>query len=318
VIDRRQPGGSGTGFALRDSFDWPAFSSLVRRGEALGYSAVFLPEIAGRDALLTLGMLASETDRLLLGSGVVPMTSRSTTLTAMAAATVQERTSGRLLLGLGTGAARPGALARLREQVTALRVLLAGGSVVVDGQTLRLSLVPDRPVPIWIAALGPRAMRMAGEIADGVVLNWCSPERVRSARSEIAEGATGAGRDPSVVAVAVYVRASLDDDDTASLFALKAAAGEYATYPAYGRQFALMGLGQEAAEAAAAHRRGSTGDVPEALVHAACLAGDPDDARRRLDEYREAGAGLPVVYPVTVGEDRPDSAGRTLAAVAPS
>jgi 5,10-methylenetetrahydromethanopterin reductase len=308
---------SGTAFALRDPFPWPVFSGLVVRGEALGYSAVFLPEIAGRDALATLATLAAQTERLVLGTGVIPMTARSTMLTAMAAATVQERTSGRLLLGLGTGAATPGALDRLRDLVATLRALLAGERVDVEGRTLRLSLVPDDPVPIWISALGPRAMGMAGEIADGVLLNWCSPERLRTARMEVAEGADAAGRDASDVVVAVYVRASLGLDDSASMLALKAAAGEYAAYPAYGRAFALMGLGDEAEAAAAAHRSGSIDDVPEVLVRATCLVGDVDDARRRLDEYREAGADLPVVYPVAPGENGVGSVFAALANMAP-
>ena len=317
MIDARQPAPRGTAFALRDPFAWRAFSGLVRQGEALGYAAVFLPEIAGRDALVTLGMLAGETERLLLGTGVIPMSSRTTVLAGMAAASVHERAGGRLVLGVGTGPAVPGSLDRLRAQIEALRPLLAGERVEVDGRTLQLSLVPDRPIPIWIAALGPRAMRMAGEIADGVLLNWCSPERLSGARMEVAEGADAAGRDASDVVVAVYVRASLGADDPSSMSALKAAAGEYAAYPAYGRAFALMGLGDEAEAAAAAHRSGSIDDVPEALVRAACLVGDVDDARSRLDAYREAGADLPVVYPVAAGEDRPDSVSRTLAVMAP-
>ena len=317
MIDARQPTSRDTAFALRDPFAWRAFSGLVRQGEALGYAAVFLPEIAGRDALVTLGMLAGETERLLLGTGVIPMSSRTTVLAGMAAASVHERAGGRLVLGVGTGPAVPGSLDRLRAQIEALRPLLAGERVEVDGRTLQLSLVPDRPIPIWIAALGPRAMRMAGEIADGVLLNWCSPERLSGARMEVAEGADAAGRDASDVVIAVYVRASLGADDPSSMSALKAAAGEYAAYPAYGRAFALMGLGDEAEAAADAHRSGSIDDVPEALVRAACLVGDVDGARSRLDAYRAAGADLPVVYPVGAGEDRPDSVSRTLAVMAP-
>ena len=132
-------------------------------------------------------MLAGETERLLLGTGVIPMSSRTTVLAGMAAASVHERAGGRLVLGVGTGPAVPGSLDRLRAQIEALRPLLAGERVEVDGRTLQLSLVPDRPIPIWIAALGPRAMRMAGEIADGVLLNWCSPERLSGARSACRE-----------------------------------------------------------------------------------------------------------------------------------
>ena len=112
---------------------------------------------------------------------IIPMSSRTPMLTAMAAAAVHERSLGRLVLGIGTGPAVPGALDRLRELVATLRRLFAGEGVEIEGRVSRLSLVPEDPVPIWISALGPRAMRLAGEIADGVLLNWCTPERVRSA-----------------------------------------------------------------------------------------------------------------------------------------
>ncbi len=102
VTDARQP--RGTAFALRDPLPWETFQGLVSECESRGYAAVFLPEIFGRDALVALGALAGPTDRLLLGTGIIPMTSRSPLLTAMAAASVQERSGGRLILGLGTGA----------------------------------------------------------------------------------------------------------------------------------------------------------------------------------------------------------------------
>jgi alkanesulfonate monooxygenase SsuD/methylene tetrahydromethanopterin reductase-like flavin-dependent oxidoreductase (luciferase family) len=232
VTGSRQPRLQGLAFAMRDPFPWPPFARLVRQGESLGYDAVFLPEIGGRDALVALGALAAETEVLRLGTGVIPMSSRTPMLAAMAAAAVHERSLGRLVLGIGTGPAVPGALDRLRGLVGTLRRLFAGDPVEIEGRLSRLSLVPEEPVPIWISALGPRAVRLAGEIADGVLLNWCSPERVRLASSQLREGAESAGRDPADVTVAVYVRASLGASDQDSVRALQAAAGEYASYPA--------------------------------------------------------------------------------------
>jgi len=235
----------------------------------------------------------------------------------MAAATVHERSAGRLVLGIGTGPAVPGALDRLRNLILTIRRLLAGEGVGSDGGRLRLSLVPEDPVPIWMSALGPRAMRVAGEVADGVLLNWCTPERVRDARAAIQEGASSAGRDPADVTVAVYVRASLGASDEACLRSVRTAAGEYASYPAYGRQFTLMGLGAEAERAAAAHAAGRPDDVPERLVRSVALLGDPFAARERLDAYREAGADVPVVYPVVTSDDPIGSVARTLIAAMP-
>lgn len=313
-----QPALRGIAFALRDPFPWSVFAGLAREAEALGYSAVFVPEIAGRDALVALGALAGETERLLLGTGIVTMGARTTMLTAMGAATVHERSSGRILLGLGTGPAGAGALDGLRALVLTLRRLFAGKPVEVGGRTLQLSLAIDDPLPIWISALGPRAMHLAGEVADGVLLNWCPPERVAAAEVQLREGAEAAGRDPASVTIGVYVRASLGADGSGALRALRAATGEYASFPAYARQFAAIGLGDEARAAAAAHAAGRPDEVPETLVRAICLAGDPVAARVRLDAFREAGADLVVAYPVAAGDDRPASVSETLRALAPS
>ena len=194
MTEPRQPRLLGTAFALRDAFPWPEFVQLAREGEGLGYAAVFLPEIGGqRDTLVALGGLAGETEDLRLGTGIIPMSSRTPSLTAMAAATVQERSSGRLVLGIGTGPAVPGALDRLRDLVVMIRRLLAGEVVQADGRTLSLSLVPDVPVPIWMSALGPRAMRVAAEVADGVLLNWCTPERVARRTGGDPGGSRGGG-----------------------------------------------------------------------------------------------------------------------------
>jgi alkanesulfonate monooxygenase SsuD/methylene tetrahydromethanopterin reductase-like flavin-dependent oxidoreductase (luciferase family) len=308
----RQP--RGTAVALRDPLPWPAFAAAARLGEDRGYAAVFLPEIAGRDAFAALTGLAGETEALTLATGVVPMTSRTPVVTAMGAATVQERSGGRMILGLGTGPTAPGALDRLREQVGTLRAML-GHAEGTDGS--RLSLALPAPVPIWVAALGPRAMRLAGEIADGVLLNWCPPERVAQARAAVGEAAGLAGRDPGDVTLAVYVRASVGGDDEAAMAAFRRAAGQYASYPAYARQFTDVGLGPEAEAAAAAHHAGRPEQVPEALVRAIGLVGDPDVARGRLRAYRDAGADLTVVYPVVAGGDHVASLTATVGALAP-
>jgi alkanesulfonate monooxygenase SsuD/methylene tetrahydromethanopterin reductase-like flavin-dependent oxidoreductase (luciferase family) len=215
------------------------------------------------------------------------MRSRTPALAAMAAATVQERSGGRHVLGVGTGGAAAGALDRLRTYVGAIREGL-------DRTPLRL----PAPVPIWIAALGPKATRLAGEIADGVLLNWCTPERVAEAREAIREAAAAAGRSPDAVTIGVYVRASFTDRAEEALLS---AASEYVGYPSYARQFERMGVEP----------------TPDAAVEAVCLRGDPDTARARLDAYREAGAELPVVYPVLApGEDAAASLA-TLRALAP-
>jgi len=309
----RQP--TGTAFALRDALPWKDLSAIVRACETAGYDAVFLPEIAGRDAFVTLGALAGETRDLTLATGIVPMRSRTAILTAMAAATVQERSGGRHVLGIGTGSVGAGALDELAEQVRTVRGLMRGDAAERRGRSVRLALEPDPRVPIWISALGPKAMRLGGAIADGVLLNWCTPERVERARVELAEGASQAGRDPQDVTLGVYVRAWTGDDDREdALLAIKRASGEYASFPAYARQLEAVGLGVEAAAAAEANRAGRPDLVPDELVDRVCAFGD--GAAERLEAYEAAGADLVVVYPVA-GRDVVASVEATLMRLAP-
>ncbi len=287
------------GFALRDAYPWPELARLASAGEDLGFATLFLPEVGSRDTLAAFAALAGETSQLRLGTGVVPLPARSPSLLAAAAATVHERSGGRLVLGLGTGPSVPGALDRLRRTVVALRAAFAGGSARVDGDRVEVGLALPSPPPIWIAALGPRATQLAGEVADGVLLNWCTPERVALAVGQVATGARGAGRDPARVTIAAYVRAPLADGTRAA--ALRAAA-DYASYPAYRRQFAAMGLDPT---------------DPDGIVDAVMLT-DRATAADRLAAYREAGADLPVVYPVLPpGPPSMDAALETLRAVAP-
>jgi 5,10-methylenetetrahydromethanopterin reductase len=304
------------GFALRDPLPWDGYAAIAREGEAAGYRALFLPEIAGRDALVALGALAGETEALLLGTGIVPLASRSTLLTAMGAATVHERSGGRMLLGVGTGDLGAGALDRLRDEVRGLRSLFEGQRVERKGRKVALSLLPVTRIPIWISCLGPRSMALAGEIADGVLLNWCPPERVAFARERIREGAELSGRDPAEIRLGVYVRACVDQDPGPSLAAVREAAALYASYPAYARQFEAVGLGEEARKAAASRGSADPSGVPERLIREVCIVGSEPEARSRLEEYRSAGADLSVVYPVAAGAAGP-SLRATLMALAP-
>src|SRR5687768_12144432 len=125
---------------------------------------------------------------------------------AMEAATLQDLSGGRAILGLGSLRS----IADTRAEVGEIRQMLRDGA---------LDLVTE-PVPIYLAALGPRMAELSGEIADGVVLNWCPPERVARARDEIARGAEAAGRHPEVVRIAVYVRCCVGPDEAIALEAL--------------------------------------------------------------------------------------------------
>jgi 5,10-methylenetetrahydromethanopterin reductase len=314
-----QPGGFGgpVALALRDPLPWRDFVQVVDTAEEAGYHAVFVPEIAGREAFSTLAGLASVTDRLLLGTGVVPVQARRFETTAMAAATVQEISGGRLVLGLGSGPSVAGSLERVRRHVAALRVAFGGQSPSKGSSAFRVDLAFGPPPPIWLAALGDRMIALAGEIADGVLLNWCTPERVRRAVELVAEGAARAGRRPGEVTVAVYVRACVDPDEDVALEALKGPTAQYAAMPHYSRQMIAMGLDDPARAAASALESGRPQDVPEELVRALCIVGSTEAGHRLLGAHRDAGADVPIVYPVPA-RDPVSSVMGTMLALAPS
>src|ERR687892_366821 len=123
--------------------------------------------------------------------------------------------AGRAIVGVGSGPER--------------RLALVAAGLEELGRAM------GDAIPCFLAALGPSMAELAGRVADGVLLNWCPPERVARARGEIASGAEAVGRDPAEVTVAVYVRACLGHDEDHALGALAEAAEMYAGIPAYRR-----------------------------------------------------------------------------------
>jgi alkanesulfonate monooxygenase SsuD/methylene tetrahydromethanopterin reductase-like flavin-dependent oxidoreductase (luciferase family) len=231
------------------------------------------------------------------------MTSRTPVTTAMGAATVHDLSGGRLVLGLGTGMPGPAStLERLEEYVRVVRGAMAGEEVRsetfgVEGFRSALQL-GTAPPPIWLGALGDRMLDLAGRVADGVILNWCPPQRVTEARRLLKQSAERAERDPADLSVAVYVRACLGVEDKVALAALRSITGQYAALPHYRAQMDATGLGWEAEAAAAAFAAGKPNDVPEALVRALTVIGGRREAVERLESYRAAGADLVLLYPV--------------------
>ena len=185
---------------LRDPLPWPELRQVVETAEDTGYAAVFVPEITAREAFVTLARFALATDRLGLGTGVVTLDARSAGTTAMAAASLQDLSGGRAILGIGAGSS--GSLDAVRRYVGDVRSSIGELELADEART----------VPIWLGALGDGMVSLAGEVADGVLLNWCTPERVARATALVREAAERAGRDPSHVTIGVYVRACLGID----------------------------------------------------------------------------------------------------------
>ena len=275
--------GSGT---RRVPLSYRDLAEAVSVAEDTGYEAAYVPDHGVWDPFALLSALGQRTSRIRLGSGVVTISSRDAPSMAAAATTLHRVSGGRAILGLGSGP--EGRILRVAEYLHEVRRHLAG------------------PIPVHLGALGPRMTELAGEVADAVLLNWCTPDRVAQARTEVARGANRAGRDPGEVNVAVYVRACLGHDQEHAVAALGGAVAMYAGIPAYRRQFEAMGLGKEAARA---------GDhVSESLVRALCVWGTREEALERFAHWRRAGADVVVVYPVPAQDPSSSLLGSIMAA----
>jgi 5,10-methylenetetrahydromethanopterin reductase len=290
--------------------------------EAGGYSGIWVPEIGGHDAVTTLAMFAGTSRRVLLGPGVMPVFSRPPLVIAQTAATLDDLSGGRFVLGLGAGAkfsterwfgARwSDPFARLEAAVAAVRAVTAGQDV--DG--FRLGFPPNRPrLPVMLAALNPRMLAFAGRLGDGVLLNWLPLDAVPDAVAQVRKAATEAGRDPAAVVVACYVRACVGDlgqlaDD------LRPQVLTYLQIPAYAAMLRRSGI-TDVDRVAAAGPDERTGLVSDQTIDTLVATGTADQVAARLEAYRQAGVDLPVLYPLPAGEHPAARVLATLSALAP-
>ncbi len=299
------------GGTLRDEL------AVAERAEALGYTDAWTAEVGGVDGFSPLAALAQRTTRMRLGTAIVPVFTRPAALVAMSAAALADLSEGRFALGLGTssdviverwmggGFERP--LTRLAEYVDLVRRLLAGervdhhGTVEVSG--FRLQHVPDHPVPILLAALGPRACRLAGRIGDGVIFFLKTPEDVARSLAAARRAADSAGRDPEALECLIRLPVIAGDDAAAVEALARRTIVSYAVVDVYRRSLTRQGFGAEAQAIAAAwaggDRAGAAGAVSEAMIDALLLAGDPREWRTRLGAFRDAGATTPVLLPLS-------------------
>jgi len=309
---------------------------LVREVESAGFDSVWAAEAYGSDAATVLGWLAGQTERIRIGSAIFQMPARSPAMTAMTAATLDQLSGGRMLLGIGSSGPQVAEgwhgqrfarqLARTREYVEIVRTALARQRLVYDGETYTLPL-PDGPgkalkltiapvqerIPIYVAAIGPKNTELVGEIADGWIPMFFSPENVGEARRLLEQGAARAGRSLDGFDIAPSVQVAIDDDIERARDAMRPFVALYvggmgsrkrnfykALVERYGFEDAAneiqdLYLDGKKAEAAAA--------IPGELIDTVTLAGPRDHIRQRLAVYRDAGVGTLIVSPMAMDAD---------------
>jgi alkanesulfonate monooxygenase SsuD/methylene tetrahydromethanopterin reductase-like flavin-dependent oxidoreductase (luciferase family) len=307
----------GAGLDARLGLSFGELREVAREAERLGFESLWTPAGGVPDAFHVCAAWSQDT-ALRTGISVVPAARMWTPLALTAqAATVAQLSSGRFVLGLGTGGYGPSfwasvglpdrPIAIMREYVTAVRALLAGQTVTSDGpafalRSASLGITGLPPAPVYLAALGPQMLRLTGEVADGALLNWATPERIAGSRDLLAEGAARAGRDPGQITTTMYVRVCIDDDVAAARRAFGAqvlgyAMGRPGTPPQAGYRglFAQMGFDAPLRELEARRDRGAA--LPE-LVDAA-----PDDLLHAVGYFGPAAAAPAAFARLSAGLD---------------
>ena len=310
-----------------DSRSVEAFVADIRRAETLGWDAALQPDsqLRRRDTYVLLAMAARATERIVLGPLLANPVNRHPSVTASSIATIDELAPGRTLLGWGVGdtavrlaGLRPARVKELEDSTRLMRALLDGKEVEV-GAARPARLPHHRPVPIWIAAGGPRTLRMAGGVADGVFIRVGTHRaNITRAVEAIRAGAAEAGRDPSSVGVgAIFHTVLVDDPARALLMGKSMAAGYYEYSPAL---FEAPGLAWTGADperlkhdtpvwpdfhhASDLEASGRAVDfLPEAAADAFSLHGRPEDIVAQLVAVL---GGAPVAFDHVVLHPIPD------------
>ena len=280
---------------------------------------VWMTEGTGRDSLTQLASIATATSKIVAGTGILPIYSRTPLITAMSAAGLAAVSGGRFILGLEVGNrpatenghglrfSRP--LDRLREMIYIVRRLLQGEEVTFQGKALYVTeaslgdAAPKEKVPIYIAALGPRMLRLAGEMADGVLLSWTASSYLTEAIRQVREGAVSAGRDPDDVEIAGYVRVAVTDDLDAGRSALQNQVARYASSSHYSNFFRFSGFIQEMDDVERSWQRSAAAAaISVEMQQEMGLVGNAQECRAGLEELRAMGLAKPVVAPLPVGD----------------
>ena len=285
--------------------------------EQAGVESVWMPEAWGRDAFLTLAAITRSTAHVKLGTGIVNVYSRSPAALAMSAATLDELSNGRAILGLGCSGRRvverwhgiqyERPLTRVRETVEIARLALSGAVTDFQGSVFHVSdfnLAMDRPqrkIPIYVAALGPKMLNLAGEIADGVLLYLHPLSLIPNAIDVVRKGASKAGRQIDEVDVAALLPTAVSENRREARYGVARAIAYYVggmgSY--YRRLIGESGFESEASKISSAWGRGdrvsATAAVSDRLIDSVAVAGSPDECRRRLQDFRNSGVTLPIL-----------------------
>ena len=295
------------GIALPDGLPLNDAVEICVEAERLGYSDVWSYEMAGNDAFTPLAAIAVRTERLRLGTAVVPASTRPPALLAMTSAALQGLSNGRFCLGLGTstttivnrwmGLPTRIGIDHMRSTIQALRAIGAGEKV--NGFRLEGGAAP---VPIYVGALGLRMVELAGQMADGLILTTVTPAHVRVMVDRL-------GR--SDLDVVLTVPVVLDEPE--ALESVRESFAAYGVIDVYNRHLVRQGFDEEARKLREAWERRSWEDsvaaVSDRMLQSLAVCGDLTECREQIAGYQEAGVKTLLLGPVTASHRRRSQAG---------
>ncbi len=299
--------------ALRTALSLPAPTgsvgdtiALAQQAEALGYDDVWLADAGGLDALTLVPMILSKTERLRVGIAVVPVYTRTPGVIASTLSVIQQAWPGRFVPGFGSSSHtiienwhglpldRP--LTRVTETVQLLRTMLAGEKTDFEGATVRshgYRQGATAGVPIYLAALRPKMIERAAEIADGVILNLFPRAALPRIMEHVAIGAERAGKRAEDVEIVCRHMMAVTDDKAAGRAAFRAAFASYYSTPVYNKFLAWAGYEDAAREIregwAARDRERTAAALPDELVDEIGLIGSQAECRQMLRDYAAGG-----------------------------
>jgi alkanesulfonate monooxygenase SsuD/methylene tetrahydromethanopterin reductase-like flavin-dependent oxidoreductase (luciferase family) len=303
--------------AFWKSYDRKLYLRAAQLADELGYDSFWLPEAWGYEIFTLLTEMAVATKRIKLGTGIVNVFSRSPGLIAMSAATVDEISGGRFILGIGPSGKRviegfharhfDKPLTQVRDVIRVTRTLLAGGKLneagaeLADYRPFTLEMKPVRPhIPIYVAALKPKAIESIGELADGWIPTFWPYERLKDGRALIEAGAKKAGRDPATIATAPFTTVLPLGDGGATMARriISFYIGGMGDY--YIELLSGFGFADECKRIAELYRDKATrgqaaAAVSEQMIEALTIAGDPAHCIAELARRRSFGVEQPIL-----------------------
>ncbi|HAQ23959.1 MAG TPA: LLM class F420-dependent oxidoreductase [Acidimicrobiaceae bacterium] len=319
-------------YGMTVPFGGPLFAQADRFRELvdLGYTDVWTAEADGHDGLTPLALASIWAPELRLGTAILPAFTRGPALLAQSAAAMATAAPGRFVLGLGTssnvivehwnGIDFEAPYGRVRDTVRFLSEAFTGEKVTsrfesFDVRGFRLTVVPEEPPPIVVAALRPGMLRLAGRESDGAVVNWLSTADAERVTAIVREAAAEAGRSEPEVVARIFVCPSPDRE--AVVAQAKRLVAAYVNVPVYRAFHEWLGRTELFAEHwerwDAGDRSGSLEVMPEVVVDDLLVHGTADECRAHIDRYVEAGITTPVLSIVPLAGLDADAAVRDLA-----